>query len=176
MNPHDFQNLSDPLWTSFQSSLGASGLLEAISEPAFLLTRQGIPLACNAPAKETFERWPGWLSDSSRGGSLPKGVNVIPMKLGEVDMDLVLAKALDDAEASANSNGKIDDAWSANLGLTPSLQRVANLMVEGLSDRLIAEQLGLTFNSVRTYARRIYASTGVKNRVELTRLALHEQR
>ena len=161
---------------SFRSSLGASGLLEAISEPAFLVTRQGIPLACNAPAKETFERWPGWLSASVNGDSMPSGVNVIPMKLGEVDMDLVLAKALENAESEPGRGEGLNGDWSANIGLTPSLQRVANLMVEGLSDRLIAEQLGLTFNSVRTYARRIYATTGVKNRVELTRLALHEQR
>jgi DNA-binding CsgD family transcriptional regulator len=160
---------------SFRSSLGASGLLEAISEPAFLLTRQGIPLACNAPAKQSFERWPGWLSASARGEAMPSGVNIIPMKLGEVDMDLVLAKALENAEEGVNRHEAANGGWSANLGLTPSLQRVANLMVEGLSDRLIAEQLGLTFNSVRTYARRIYATTGVKNRVELTRLALHQQ-
>jgi DNA-binding CsgD family transcriptional regulator len=159
---------------SFRSSLGASGLLEAISGPAFLLTRQGIPLACNAPAKETFERWPGWLRGSVRDEAMPNGVNVIPMKLGEVDMDLVLAKALENADDDSERRDGMIGEWSANVGLTPSLQRVANLMVEGLSDRLIAEQLGLTFNSVRTYARRIYATTGVKNRVELTRLALHE--
>lgn len=157
---------------SFKSSLGASGLLEAIAEPAFLVTRGGIPLACNAPAKTTYGAWPGWLGSGAREQRMPKGVNVIPMKLGDVDMDLVLAKSLERAEAAAQGSGGIRDSWSSELGLTPSLQRVANLMVQGLSDRLIAEQLGLTFNSVRTYARRIYATTGVRNRVELTRLAL----
>lgn len=166
--------------SSFQSSLGASGLLEAISEPAFLMTREGIPLACNTTAKRSYENWPGWLGPARRPGELPEGVNVIPMRLGEVDMDLVLAKSMARAstappggEVGAGSHAK---SWSAELGLTPSLQRVADLMVKGLSDRLIAEELGLTFNSVRTYARRIYALTGVRNRVELTRLALQTAR
>lgn len=40
-------------------------------------------------------------------------------------------------------------------------------MISGLTDKKIAQRLGLTFSTVRTYVRQIYRRMGVHNRVAL---------
>jgi DNA-binding CsgD family transcriptional regulator len=56
--------------------------------------------------------------------------------------------------------------------LTPRESEVAVLVVEGLSDREIAERLGLSRYTVHQYVRSIYRTLGVPSRVALTRLLL----
>ncbi|WP_025323762.1 helix-turn-helix domain-containing protein [Deferrisoma camini] len=56
------------------------------------------------------------------------------------------------------------------LGAVPLSSRereVAVCMLQGLSNRAIAERLGISPSSVQTYARRIYAKVGVSGREEL---------
>ena len=56
--------------------------------------------------------------------------------------------------------------------LTPREAEVANLVVEGLADREIAEHLCLSHHTVSQYVKRIYRRLGVDSRVTLTRLLL----
>lgn len=57
-----------------------------------------------------------------------------------------------------------------NLGeLPPSLARVATLVVDGYSEKEVAERLGASPATIRTYVRRIYRRLGVHNRAELVR-------
>jgi DNA-binding CsgD family transcriptional regulator len=56
--------------------------------------------------------------------------------------------------------------------LTPRESEVAVLVVEGLADREIAEQLYLSHHTVSQYVKRIYRKLGVDSRVSLTRLLL----
>ncbi|MDW5598125.1 helix-turn-helix transcriptional regulator [Conexibacter stalactiti] len=60
-------------------------------------------------------------------------------------------------------------AWSL---LTPREREVAQLVVEGLSDREIAARLVLSPHTVRQHLKRIYGRLGVGSRVQLVRLAL----
>ena len=53
--------------------------------------------------------------------------------------------------------------------LTDAEQRVAELVAKGLSNRLIAERLAYSIKTIETYLSRIYAKTGCRNRVDLTR-------
>jgi len=56
------------------------------------------------------------------------------------------------------------------LGSVPLSSRereVATCMLQGLSNRAIAERLGISPSSVQTYARRIYAKAEVSGRDEL---------
>jgi DNA-binding CsgD family transcriptional regulator len=56
--------------------------------------------------------------------------------------------------------------------LTPREGEVAVLIVEGLSDREIAERLSLSRYTVQQYVKRIYRALEVDSRVGLTRLLL----
>jgi DNA-binding CsgD family transcriptional regulator len=57
-------------------------------------------------------------------------------------------------------------------GLTPREAEVARLVVDGLADREIAEQLHISHYTVSQYVKRIYRKLSVDSRVALTRLAL----
>lgn len=64
--------------------------------------------------------------------------------------------------------------WSVPSGptshaLPPSLARVADEIARGLTDKEIAQTLGMSVATVRTYVQRIYARLGVHSRVELAR-------
>jgi DNA-binding CsgD family transcriptional regulator len=56
--------------------------------------------------------------------------------------------------------------------VTPREAQVATLVVEGLSDREIAEELVLGRYTVSQYVKRVYEKLGVDSRVTLTRLLL----
>jgi DNA-binding NarL/FixJ family response regulator len=56
--------------------------------------------------------------------------------------------------------------------VTPREAEVATLVVEGLSDREIADELVLSRHTVSQYVKRVYGKLGVDSRVALTRLLL----
>jgi len=58
--------------------------------------------------------------------------------------------------------------------LPPRLAKVAGLVIDGLTDKRIAQRLGLTFSTVRTYVRQIYRRMGVHSRVGLLHAARGE--
>jgi RNA polymerase sigma-70 factor, ECF subfamily len=58
------------------------------------------------------------------------------------------------------------------VSLTPRDSEVAMLIIEGLSDREIAERLYLSHYTVHQYVKRIYRKLDVDSRVALTRLLL----
>lgn len=67
---------------------------------------------------------------------------------------------------------------STNCGmalLTPSEQRVVALVGEGMKNREIAQQLGLTEHTVSNYMYRIFDKLGVSNRLELLLYAMSHQ-
>jgi len=67
---------------------------------------------------------------------------------------------------------------SSNSGmalLTPSEQHVVNLVSEGMKNREIAQQLGLTEHTVSNYMYRIFDKLGVSNRLELVLYAMSHQ-
>jgi DNA-binding CsgD family transcriptional regulator len=61
-------------------------------------------------------------------------------------------------------------------GLTPREAEVAMLVVDGLADREIAEQLFLSHHTVSQYVKRIYRKLDVDSRVGLTRELLRRPR
>jgi DNA-binding NarL/FixJ family response regulator len=58
------------------------------------------------------------------------------------------------------------------MALTPREREVAQLVVDGFSDRQIAERLWLSRHTVSQYVKRIYRKLDVSSRVALTRLLL----
>jgi DNA-binding CsgD family transcriptional regulator len=54
-----------------------------------------------------------------------------------------------------------------NRDLSPRQKRVIELVAEGLTNRDVAEQLGISPGVVRNHLYRIYDKVGISNRVEL---------
>lgn len=62
-------------------------------------------------------------------------------------------------------------ASASDDALTPAEQRVARLLLSGLSKKLIAAKLGISENTVKVHVRNIYNKLGVSSRAELLRRA-----
>ncbi|MET8953026.1 response regulator transcription factor [Streptomyces sp. NPDC004393] len=60
-------------------------------------------------------------------------------------------------------------AWEC---LTESERKLIPLVVDGLTNRAIAERLHLSVHTVNTHMKHIFAKLGINTRVELTRLAI----
>ena len=69
---------------------------------------------------------------------------------------------LDDAVPSLRG-----PSWTA---LSPREREVAQLVVDGLTDREVADRLVLRTHTVRHHVKRVYQKLDVRSRVELTRL------
>jgi two-component system nitrate/nitrite response regulator NarL len=63
-----------------------------------------------------------------------------------------------------------------NRPLTKREQDVVNLVAEGLTNREVAKQLGLTEHTVSNYLLRVYEKLGTSSRVELVLYQLKKQR
>ncbi len=72
---------------------------------------------------------------------------------------------------SSSAPSRVVNAKGEGL-LTPRENQVVNLVAEGSGNRVIAEQLGITENTVKKSLLRIYDKLGVSNRVELVLYAL----
>jgi DNA-binding CsgD family transcriptional regulator len=64
------------------------------------------------------------------------------------------------------------DALMSAYGLTRSEARVVQSLTEGASLKVIAARQRVTYETVRTYVRRILSKTGVRRQAELVRLML----
>ena len=56
--------------------------------------------------------------------------------------------------------------------LTPVESRLADLLLEGLEVRRIADRLGITIQTARFHLKRVLAKTGTRRQTELMRLML----
>jgi DNA-binding CsgD family transcriptional regulator len=57
-------------------------------------------------------------------------------------------------------------------GLTPTEARLADLLLEGLEVRDIANRLTMTLETARFHLKRVLAKTGTRRQTELMRLML----
>jgi pSer/pThr/pTyr-binding forkhead associated (FHA) protein len=120
------------------------------------------------------EQW--YLVDlGSRNGTLVNGraAQQHPLRDGDVigigssRFEFVLESDPHDTEAAAVV---IHDASS--VGLTERERDVLRLISQGLTDKVIAERLFISANTVRSHLERIREKTGLRRRSELTRLAI----
>ncbi|MFD1271155.1 response regulator transcription factor [Streptomyces kaempferi] len=56
--------------------------------------------------------------------------------------------------------------------LTESERKLIPLVVEGLTNRAMADQLYVSVHTVNTHMKHIFTKLGINSRVELTRLAI----
>lgn len=64
-----------------------------------------------------------------------------------------------------------DPAQVQALGLTPRELQILQRMAEGLSNKEIAARLGVTENTVKTHAGRVYDKLGARRRTQAVQLA-----
>jgi DNA-binding NarL/FixJ family response regulator len=57
--------------------------------------------------------------------------------------------------------------------LSPREQAITKKLLEGPTASEIANELGISFHTVRTHIRNIYIKTGVANRIELMRWSMN---
>lgn len=74
------------------------------------------------------------------------------------------------AERTRGELGRISGRSPSGSGLTPTEQRIAELVAEGRSNKEVAAALFVTAKTVETNLSRIYAKLGIHSRTELARL------
>ena len=73
------------------------------------------------------------------------------------------------AEKARGEVARVGGRPPAPIGLTPTEQRVAELVASGMTNREAAGALFLSVSTVEANLRRIYAKLGVRSRTELSR-------
>jgi DNA-binding CsgD family transcriptional regulator len=113
----------------------------------------------------------GALPISRPGAQHPLHVSVLPVpersrSIVGIPCALVFVT---DPDASPKSRA---DCMRMLYGLTPTESRLADLLLEGLEVRGIADRLGITIETARFHLKRVLAKTGTRRQTELMRLML----
>lgn len=130
--------------------------LDLFEQPAFLCSPDGEVRYANQAARRRWRQPPPSLEQVHPDGAAGDGHRPRRVALAD-DLELVVLPAGAHAPCRLGT-------------LPPSLARVAELVAAGLTDQEVADRMGLTHKTVRTYVSRIYRRLGVSNRVMLTRL------
>lgn len=120
-------------------------LVQGLVRPAVFNTEQGTPVCMNAAAVRAIDPTPG----AGVPADWPRRFAL------QIDGQTFHLAAADPSEGTTSRR------------LPPRLDKIAKLVIAGLTDKQIAGRIGLTFSTVRTYVRQIYRRCGVHSRVEL---------
>lgn len=149
-------------------------VLDQFDQAAYLCTDVGEVCYANRVARERAPSPPPWLLErvthgegNGHGRSLELATGAQQPQLVPLERGLTLVVMPSGAAEPEGRGGAGDGPLG---GLPPRLARVAELVAAGLTDQEIADHMGLTHKTVRTYVSRIYRRLGVSNRVMLTRL------
>jgi DNA-binding CsgD family transcriptional regulator len=127
--------------------------------------------AASASRKATHTARGGALPISRQGAQHPLHVSVLPVP--ERSSSIVGTPCalvfVTDPSASPKSRA---DCMRMLYGLTPTESRLADLLLEGLEVRSIADRLGITIETARFHLKRVLAKTGSRRQTELMRLML----
>lgn len=126
----------------------------AVAEPQGRLLYLGRRAA--AELKRAFPEWAGWSLPAALNASLadPEGPARVPPSITVQRVGALVAIACSRKAAR-------------RAGLTPSQWNAAVLYAQGQPNTAIAQRLGLSAATVRTYLRDVYAQLGVRNKIEL---------
>jgi DNA-binding NarL/FixJ family response regulator len=162
-------------------------VLEAVPGFAALVTDVGLApegLDGYALARQVRERWgigvvvvsgPGALDDDK----LPPGVYFLAKPIHEWTLLQLVHMAIhgsaqvpDRPAAPAMAPETMPEEASGAWHLTPRQRQVLELIAQGKSNRAIAQELGLSENTVRVHAVSIFKALRVSNRVKATLVGL----
>jgi len=145
-------------------------IADAIDAPAFIATTSGIVVHANRKAVAAYPEYPNWMKaccSEKPGSKRPRWVKRVPIRLGEMSFWLLLPEKLvtDPKRAPLTP-------WARRWNLQPGHARVAALLMQGLSDKQIADRLGLEFSTVRACVKELFVLARVHSRQELASAAL----
>ena len=126
-------------------------LLQGYRHPAALTSDAGVVVRMNAAALGEVDQQPG------EAAAIIKGWPPLATVRTPDELTFVLRCPTRTAVTTA----------PPTRALPPRLAKVASLVINGLTDKQIAQRIGLTFSTVRTYVRQLYRRLGVHNRVGL---------
>lgn len=112
----------------------------------------------------------GFVSKSSSGDELLTAARAVLD--GEIFLPDHMRELVDRSEAANNAG----QALGQRFGLTGAQSRVLDLLVDGSSNRAIAEILGLTEGTVKIHVSAIMKAMGVANRAEAAVVASRKRR
>lgn len=138
-----------------------TALVDALAQPALLLSADGCIVHANAIARRLFLSPPSW---HARQAPLPPWVRRIPLS----DRGGLLLEVVDPVCDSIEHAP--DAPWAVRAELPPRLARMAACLLQGLSDKAAAQALGVSHDTARTYAQQLLRAVGVSTRGELAAL------
>lgn len=113
----------------------------------------------------------GALSISRQGTQRPVHLTVLPVPEDRRSMMAIPCALVLISDPSVSPKSRA--AFMRMLyGLTPTESRLADLLLEGLEVRGIADRLGITIETARFHLKRVLAKTGTRRQTELMRLML----
>lgn len=138
-------------------------VVDHFHSPAHLVTAEGDVLFRNEAARSHTEPRQSPLAEDLQGC-------VTPVLIGQRQAYLVVSE-----RAGRRPGGPRRRTRRSLEDLPPALARVADLLVEGLADKEIAQQLDLSLSTARTYVARVYRRLGVHGRGQLLSEILSER-
>ncbi len=149
-----------------------------------LLDTTGKVLSLNAVARELLPRTEGLLLEDGKlalDPLAPEPPTTVQRKDGHPPLKLRMAVLCDDSPKASHVVVTLVPAGdptarrallAGRFNLTPAETRMAETVIEGHSPAKIAELLGITLHTVRTYLKRLYGKTGVRNQAGLVRILI----
>jgi DNA-binding CsgD family transcriptional regulator len=150
-----------------------AAIANAIDAPAFIVASGGQVVFANQIARAVYPKLPEWIAAccSEHSPNRPPWVKRVPLNLEGTRLYLLLPTELDvDPETAPGT------PWAVRWKLPARHARVAACVLLGLSDKEIAQRLGIEFHTARTYVRRVFEAAGVHSRTELVRAAMRVAR
>jgi DNA-binding CsgD family transcriptional regulator len=114
----------------------------------------------------------GALNISRRKTPHPLHISILPVPENQSPIAATTSSALvfvTDPAAAPRSRAAV---MRMLYQLTPAESRVADLLLEGLEVREVADSLGITLETTRFHLKRVFARTGTRRQTELMRLML----
>jgi DNA-binding CsgD family transcriptional regulator len=141
-----------------------AAIADGLDRPALIVDSRDRVLYANRMARRVFVRWPEWLSVSASERPAPRSavVRCVPLVAGARRYYLLMTDRL-----SADADTAPSATWARKWRLAPREAKVAAALLQGNTDKEIADRLQLTTQTARTYVKRVFARAAVHSRTEL---------
>ncbi|MCO4746432.1 MAG: response regulator transcription factor [Proteobacteria bacterium] len=138
--------------------------IDMFEEPAFLVARGGAMVYANGAARKTYDGAPAWLPAAVANSESVVTQLCRVQRVEGVGGSLYLVVPFAELQPAVPADPR------ASIELPPSLDSIARLLAQGLTDKEIAQRSERSLATVRTYVTRIYRKVGVNSRGEFIRL------
>ena len=134
-------------------------LIDELRTPAFVVSAKGTVLYANRLAQLSYHGTPEWVSQACRESPQPwcKRIRVC------AGSEAAYVCIPHDPVQVERLGLWVAEQWA----LPPRLALTAAKIIAGLSDRELAESMGITCSTARTYVRNVFKHVGIKGRSAL---------